>query len=103
MTDSDISSGELSKTICVLLIEDNMDDVILIQRMLSKSKRISFNIERAERLKAGLDRLEEQGIDVVILDLGLPDSKGLNTLAKLYARIPEVPIIVMTILEGPSK
>jgi Flp pilus assembly CpaE family ATPase len=84
------------KPIRALLIEDNPGDARLIREMLADVKIPSFDIKRAERLSAGLECLAEGGIDVVLLDLSLPDSHGLETFASVHAEAPEVPIIVLT-------
>ena len=87
-----------SESIRVLLIEDNPGDINLIQGMLAEVKDTHFDLECAERLSAGLEHLHARGIDVVLLDLGLPDSQGLDTFLKVHAQAPEVPIVVLTIL-----
>lgn len=79
-----------------LLIEDNPGDARLIREMLAEVKGQAFDLKRAERLSAGLECLAEGGIDVVLLDLSLPDSHGLETFARVHAEAPEVPIIVLT-------
>ena len=84
------------KSTKALLIEDNEDDALIIQEMLSRVKGDGFDLEWANRLSTGLERLAEGGIDVVLLDLGLPDSQGLRTLSKVNAQAPEVPAVVMT-------
>ncbi len=80
----------------VLLIEDNEDDAFLIGEILAEVKGTTFDLECADRLSVGLERLAEGGIDVVLLDLGLPDSRGLETLSKGLDQAPEVPIVVLT-------
>ena len=80
----------------VLLIEDNPGDAALVEELLSQVEDVSFHLETVSRLDAGLKRLVEGGVDVVLLDLGLPDSQGLETLEKTYAVAPAVPILVMT-------
>ena len=85
----------------VLLIEDNEDDALIIRETLAEVKGGSlpagtFDLEWAHRLSAGLERLAEGGIDVVLLDLGLPDSQGLETLRKARTQAPEAPIVVLT-------
>ena len=90
------------KSIRVLLIEDNIGDSRLIREMLSEAKDVSFALKHAERLQAGLEQLGQGGIDVVLLDLGLPDSQGLETLDKTYALAPEVPIVVLTGLDDDT-
>ena len=80
----------------MLLIEDNPGDVRLIREMLAEAATADIGIESAESLSAGLDLLTAGGFDVVLLDLGLPDSQGLATLGRLYARVPDIAIVVLT-------
>jgi len=80
----------------VLLIEDNPGDARLIQELLSESKGASFEIKVAERLSDGLEALLEKRFDIVLLDLALPDSSGLDTLAKAHSKARQVSIIVLT-------
>jgi len=80
----------------VLLIEDNPGDVRLIREMLAEAGTSDIGIESAESLSAGLEILTTGGLDVILLDLGLPDSQGLATLGRLYARVPHIPIVVLT-------
>jgi signal transduction histidine kinase len=87
------------KPISILLVEDNPGDRRLICEMLAEAKSLPLDLKYAERLQAGLERLGESRVDMVLLDLGLPDSKGLDTLSKIYAQVPEVPIVVLTGLD----
>jgi sigma-B regulation protein RsbU (phosphoserine phosphatase) len=80
----------------VLLIEDNPGDARLIQLMLEEAGNGFFQIELAERLSAGLERLHQGGIGLVLSDLSLPDSQGLDTFSKLHEQAHEVPIIVLS-------
>jgi diguanylate cyclase (GGDEF)-like protein len=82
--------------IVVLLIEDNHDDALLIQRYLSKAIKVSYQIHHVDELRKGLDFLNSGGVDVVLLDLGLPDAQGLSAFENVYAISPNVPIIVLT-------
>jgi len=84
------------KPIKVLVIEDNPGDTRLIEEMLTQAREVLFNFECVDRLHTGLQRLAQGRIDVVLLDLGLPDSQGLETLAKAHAQTPQVPIVVLT-------
>ena len=77
----------------VLLIEDNRIQAHQTQDWLEGT---SFEVEWADRLKLGLERLKKGGVDIVILDLNLPDSRGVATFEKLHAEIPEIPIVVLT-------
>lgn len=83
----------------VLLIENNPEDAQLIREMLAKARGARFDLECADRLSTGMKRLARGGIDVVLLDLSLPDSRGLNTFHRLYAQIPQAPIIVLSVPE----
>src|SRR6266481_6058251 len=80
----------------VLLVEDNPGDARLIQESLADSTGNFFDLETADRLVTALRRLSYGGIDAVLLDLALPDSKGQNTFDKARAQAPTVPIIVLT-------
>ncbi|MFH1725305.1 MAG: hybrid sensor histidine kinase/response regulator [Elusimicrobiota bacterium] len=79
----------------VLLIEDNEDVAGLLRESLQKAET-GIELEHAARLDSGLERAAEGGIDAVLLDLDLPDSKGLSTLVKALADAPRMPIVVMT-------
>jgi two-component system sensor histidine kinase UhpB len=85
----------------VLLIEDNSIDARLVQAALADLGKVPtdgpvFKLKQANLLSAGLQRLAVGNIDVVLLDLSLPDSQGLDTVATVRAQAPHVPIIVMT-------
>ncbi|KAF5411238.1 MAG: PAS domain S-box protein [Euryarchaeota archaeon] len=83
----------------VLLIEDNPGDARLIEVMLSLVSGTLFDVENANRLSDGLKHLSEGKIDAVLLDLGLPDSSGLDTFEKVNDQAPEVPIVMLTGLD----
>lgn len=80
----------------VLCIEDSEDDVLLVKRLLAKNTNGRFALLHARTLKHGLELLANDWIDVILLDLGLSDSHGLNTLMKLKQLHPEKPVLVMT-------
>jgi signal transduction histidine kinase len=86
----------------VLLIEDNPGDARLIWEMLAQARGARFDLECAERLSSGLERLAQGGIDVLLLDLSLPDSQGLDTLIRVHTPAPEVPIMVLTGLDDEA-
>ena len=80
----------------VLLIEDNPGDARLIKEMLAEEPAAPFRLNCADRLSRGIEMLSSQKIDLLLLDLSLPDSHGLGTFAEVYAHSPKVPIIVLT-------
>ncbi len=85
-----------ARQITVLLIEDDPNDALLIQRDLAGALTAPFELVHASTLKSGLERLRNEGVDVVLLDLHLPDGEGLDLLGKVEAQAPHVPVIVLT-------
>lgn len=86
----------------ILLVEDNPGDSRLIQELLSKVTTSQTVLVVADRLSTGLEALEREKADVVLLDLGLPDSQGLDTLARAHAKAPSTPIVVLTGLDDEA-
>ncbi len=82
----------------ILLIEDNPGDARLVQVMLSEvdDPTFSFDIECAAKLSTGLEFLAKNKVNVILLDLSLPDSHGLDTFFKVYKQSPETPIVVLS-------
>lgn len=80
----------------VLLIEDNPDQIQLIQAILRKLGGESYELVPANSLGAGLEHLTAGGFDVILLDLMLPDSQGLDTFLKVQAQAKDVPIVVLS-------
>lgn len=80
----------------VLLVEANPADARSIQEALQEVRDVPFKVEYANRLSMGLQRLADGDIDVLLLDLSLPDSQGLETFIKAHVRAPEVPIVVLS-------
>ena len=92
-----------SETVKVLLIEDNPGDARLIQEMVSVADGAAFDLEHVDRLSTGLKHIVAAGdIDLVLLDLGLPDSSGFDTFSIVQAQAPEVAIVVLTSLEDET-
>jgi len=90
------TASEGVRNIKILLVEDNPGDARLIQEMLKEEKISAENIEHVDRLSKGRTRLAEGAIDAVLLDLGLPDSQGLDTFEKVHSAAPHVPIVILT-------
>ncbi len=82
--------------ITILLVEDNPDDVELFRETLRGASLSAFDLAQVDQLRQALARLEVGGIDVVLLDLTLPDGDGIENLRRLHAAAPEIPIIVLT-------
>jgi signal transduction histidine kinase len=86
----------------ILLIEDSELQAEIIRRELGQCDAAVFTVERADRLAAGLERVAAGGFDVVLLDLNLPDSQGLETFTGLAARAPSVPVVILTVADDDA-
>lgn len=80
----------------LLIIEDNQADYRIIEELLKETEFSEFNITHRTKLEDGLKQLEHTNFDIVLLDLNLPDSNGLNTFHKILSKRPELPIIILT-------
>lgn len=80
----------------VLLIEDSRVDCQLIRNMIDQAAQAVFHVEVADTLERGLQRLELGGIELVLLDLSLPDSSKEQTFAKVHAIVSHIPIIILS-------
>jgi MinD-like ATPase involved in chromosome partitioning or flagellar assembly/CheY-like chemotaxis protein len=91
------------KTINVLLLEDSPDYAELVQQWLSTGNDdVRFSLSWTDSLAAGLNRLGKGGTDVVLLDLGLPDSEGRDTFAAMMGRAIGIPIIILSSADSES-
>jgi diguanylate cyclase (GGDEF)-like protein len=82
----------------VLLIEDNPDDALLLREAVRDDALSSFEFTVVENLKSGLEFLRQNEFDVVLLDLGLPDSQGLASFETIRNTYPEKPVVVLSVL-----
>jgi len=81
----------------VLLVEDNPGDARLVEILLSEDDAFGrFGITPAERLDEALEHLDDSTFDVILLDLSLPDSSGLETVEVVRTRVPLTPLVVLT-------
>ena len=86
----------MSETIRVLVIEDNQADVDLIREHLPSRGELIFAVEAVPRLSDAIARIRTDVIDVALVDLGLPDSQGLDTFRVLHAQAPGLAVILLT-------
>ena len=86
----------------VLLVEDNSGDARLLREMFSKEKTGSFELTHVLHLSEALKLLAKGGVDIVLLDMGLPDGHGLDTVRRARAVAPGVPLIVLTGLDDEA-
>jgi PAS domain S-box-containing protein len=91
-----------SKIIRVLLIEDNPGYSDVIRIMLERIGDARFDMVGVQRLSDGLQSLSDANFDVVLLDLKLPDSQGIDTFEKVHAVAPGLPIIVLTVTDNDA-
>jgi PAS domain S-box-containing protein len=80
----------------VLLIEDNSADVVLMRIALASDTLRSFELTTAEYLGAALVLLKDHSFDVILLDLGLPDTQGLETFTRLHQAHPHTPTVILS-------
>ncbi len=80
----------------VLLVEDNPADARLMYEALPAYPASNFKLSHVERLSDALEVISEDQFDLVLLDLNLPDSTGLETMLKVYEEAPKIPIIIIT-------
>lgn len=85
-----------SSEIDLLLIEDNPADVFLLKEMLKSAKLGIKNIFEADLLEKGCEFLRTNKVHLILLDLSLPDSTGLDSLASIHKMTDQIPVIILT-------
>ncbi len=83
----------------VLLVEDDSEDAVLFQAMLLREAKNEFRLARVSRISEALQRLQDQEYDIILSDLGLPDSQGSPTYWSLKRAAPNLPVVVLSGLE----
>jgi hypothetical protein len=86
----------MNEILHVLIVEDNPADADLMREALPETGFMRFHSESVSQLSEALSRLESGGIDMIMTDLGLPDSQGLSTFRKLRQAAADITIIVLT-------
>src|SRR5215212_9504322 len=84
------------QNINLLLVEDQEDFACVIRDVLEGAGGQSFAVTHVNRLEAAREKLAESPFDALLLDLNLPDSRGLNTCSAAQAAAPAMPIVVLT-------
>jgi signal transduction histidine kinase len=90
------------KSLQVLLVEDNAGDARLLREMFSAERPDSFEFTHVLRMGEALVQLAKGDVDIVLLDMGLPDGHGLDTVRRAHAAAPGVPLIVLTGLDDEA-
>jgi PAS domain S-box-containing protein len=91
-----------SEPIRILLVEDDNGCAVLVQAILTRVRYGAYKFRRAENLAAALQVVAQGEIDIILLDLGLPDSQGLDTFVRMHAAAAAVPIVVLSGLDDES-
>jgi diguanylate cyclase (GGDEF)-like protein len=89
-------SSRAGNRLQILLVEDNPADARLIREFLKDVRAMRFEVTHAPRLEDAVRALGEKPFDAVLLDLGLPDARGLEALAPVNTLAPELPIVVLS-------
>jgi DNA-binding response OmpR family regulator len=92
----------LGKNIKILLIEDNSGDTYLIEEHLEEFADFSYELKSVGTLNEGLNILKEQPFDVILLDIVLPDSDGVNTFFRIHNQNSRTPIILLTEIDDKA-
>ena len=90
------------RSIRILLVEDNLGDVRLLEQMLRQVPDLRFAISHVERLEEAPHLLDREKFDVILLDLSLPDSEGIETVRRAVSEARSIPIVVFTGLSDQS-
>jgi diguanylate cyclase (GGDEF)-like protein/PAS domain S-box-containing protein len=86
----------------LLLVEDNAGDARLIREMFNEQSANDTQLIRVGTMSEAEECLAEHPIDIILLDLGLPDSQGLEAVRRAHAAAPHVPLVVLTGLDDES-
>ncbi len=92
----------LTRPVKILLIEDNPGDSRLIKEELSEVMDFLFDLTIAESLSRGLESAKSNATDVVLLDLSLPDSSGIDTFKTFHKNAEHIPIIILSGLKDET-
>ncbi|MHA1681206.1 MAG: ATP-binding response regulator, partial [Promethearchaeota archaeon] len=90
------------KELHLLLIEDTRKDALIIQKHLTKVEEFDFRVDWRETLTSGIRFLRNNDVDIILLDLKLPDSTGLQTVKKVIEVKQNIPIIVLTVKDDDN-
>ena len=90
------------KLLTILLVEDNPGDARLLREYIAEAETVPSALVHVTRLHDALQRLDAESFDVVLLDLSLPDSQGVETCVRVSNHAPGVPIVVLTGLDDET-
>jgi len=96
------SEQQASEIRPLLLVEDSDSDADMISEILSQGGDIRFALTRVSTLSAAIETIGQQGFDVIVLDLSLPDCQGADSVRHLHELARNVPIVILTALEDEA-
>ena len=91
-----------NQPINIMLVEDNPGDARLISELLKEARGKNYQLDHVDRLAAGTEHIKNGSVDIVLLDLGLPDCSGLDGLTAVKGIADQVPIVVLTGLDDEA-
>jgi CheY-like chemotaxis protein len=91
-----------NEPIRILLVEDTPGDVVLLEQNLRQVREVKFKLSHVGQLEGMNGLLATDSFDVLVLDLNLPDSRGLNTVSRAMKQAPWIPIVVLTSVDNEA-
>jgi DNA-binding response OmpR family regulator len=86
----------------LLLVEDNQGDARLLREMLNERSLNGTEVSHVTTMSDAESHLGRQAVDIIVLDLGLPDTHGLEAIRRTHAAAPRIPLVVLTGLDDES-
>ena len=86
----------------LLLVEDNPGDARLLREMFNEQGLHKIELTHVERMSEAEQHLAQRAVDIIVLDLGLPDAQGLGAVRRAHAAAPHIPLVVLTRLDDES-
>ena len=90
------------KSIKILLVEDNPGDARLLREMLSSQEALDIELTHVSSMNGAENHIAKNAVDIILLDLGLPDVQGLGAVRRARAAAPRVPLVVLTGLDDEA-
>ncbi len=84
------------KIIKILHVEDDIDHAMLISKLIKEIKNVHYELTHVQQLDAAFVELHNENYDIILLDLFLPDEQGVDTVARVCERAPDIPVVVIS-------
>ncbi len=92
----DIKESSEDRKISLLIVEDDIDDFYIVKELLQKDEHFDYEFFHTGKLESAIYLTTQRQVDVILLDLNIEDSEGLETLQKMIKTLPDTPIVVLT-------